>query len=44
MEMCKYKLNTGSNGNLMTSKMFKTLFPHITIADLNKSIETYIIL
>ena len=37
--LCKYKIDTISNGNLMPINMFKMLFPNTTIADLNKSTD-----
>ena len=36
-EMCEYKINTGSDGNIMPIKMSKALFPHTIITDKNKS-------
>ena len=39
MEMYEHKIDTGSDGNIMPINMFKMLFPHTKITDLNKSID-----
>ena len=38
-EICKYKTDTGSDGNLMPIKMFRMVFPYTNITDLNKSMD-----
>ena len=35
----KYSKDTGSDGNVRPTRMFKMLFPHTTIYELNKSIN-----
>ena len=42
VQMYKFKVDTGSNSNLWPSKVFKLLFPHSKITDLNKSIDKII--
>ena len=44
MEMCKFKLDTASNGNLMPIIMNKLIFLHTNINNLNKSIKRKIVL
>ena len=41
---CKYKIDTGSDGNIMPIKMFKVLFLDTETANLNKSIDRKLIL
>ena len=36
MEICKYKIDTGIDGNIMPIKIFKTLFPHTKTTGLYK--------
>ena len=38
-DTCKYKIDTGSDGNLMPIRMYKMLFPHTNINELNKAIN-----
>ena len=40
--MCKFKLDTGSNGNLILIRMYKSIFCNID--DLNKLINKNIVL
>ena len=42
--MCKFKLDTGSDGNLMPVRMYKLLLPQTNIDELNKSINKKIVL
>ena len=42
--MCKYKIDIGSDGNLLPIKLFRGLFPHTRITDFNKSMVRKIIL
>ena len=44
VEICKCKIDTGCNGNLMLIKMFKTLFPHSKITNLDRPLDRKIIL
>ena len=36
--MCEYEIDTGSDDNLMPTKLFKLLFQNTTKVDLNKCI------
>ena len=38
-DRCEHKIDTGSDGNLLTTRMYKDLFLHTDINDLNKSIS-----
>ena len=37
--MLEYKGDMGSDSNLMSVRIFKTIFPRCTSADLNKSVK-----
>ena len=37
IDTCKYKIDKGNDGNLMSIRMYKTLFTHTNTNDLNKS-------
>ena len=38
-ELCKYKTDRSSDGNLLSIRMLKVLYPNTKITDLNKSID-----
>ena len=38
-ELCKCKMDKGSDGNLMPTRMFKMLYPNTKIMNLNKLID-----
>ena len=38
-ETFEYKIDTGSDGSLIPIRMYKMLFPHTNITELNKFIE-----
>ena len=43
-DTCKYKIDTGSDGNLMPIRKYKLLFPHTNLNELNTSINRKIVL
>ena len=40
---CEYKIDTGSDDNLLPTEMFKVLFLDTKIANLNKSVDKKVI-
>ena len=44
VDTCEYKIDTDSDGNLMPIRMYKVLFLHKNISDLNKSVKRKIVL